>query len=331
MRQAKQDESDFDLYGRDYLSVADLSRAELECVLDLALAFKQGRIKPSTQRQIAAGKTLALIFDKSSLRTRVSFEVAMWQLGGQAVYLAPSDIRMGEREPVKDVARTLSRMVQGIAARLTSDAVIAELAQWASVPVINAQTDNEHPCQALADLLTVKEHKGELAGLRLGYIGDGFNVCQSLLLICALLGVNIAVATPPGYEPKPELVNKARSLACGSIVEISNDPEAAARGADVLAADVWTSAGLEAEAEQRRRDFAGFQLDAKRLSLAKQDAIVLHCLPAHRGEEISNEVIEGGQSVVFDEAENRLWAQQALLALLLGLPGGNSEDRKRGR
>jgi len=306
------------LAGRDYLSVADLSGREIEAVFELALAFKQGRISPAEQQRIAPGKTLALIFDKASLRTRVSFEVAMWQLGGNAIYLSPGDIRMGEREPVKDVARTLSRMVQAITARLSSHQLLEEFAHWASIPVINAQSDLEHPCQALADLLTVKEHKPTLRGLRLGYIGDGFNVCHSLLIICALLGVNITVATPPGYEPKEGVVSKARGLARQSIVEVFHDADAAARDAEVLCADVWTSAGLEAETEKRRRDFAGFQLDAKRLSLAKSDVIVLHCLPAHRGEEITDEVIEGPQSVVFDEAENRLWAQQALLALILG-------------
>jgi len=306
------------LAGRDYLSVADLSGGEIEAVLELALAFKKGRISPAEQQGIAAGKTLALIFDKASLRTRVSFEVAMWQLGGHALYLAPADIRMGEREPVKDVARTLSRMVNAIAARLSSDTLLDDLAHWASVPVVNAMTDREHPCQALADMLTIREHKGGLSGLRLAYIGDGFNVCHSLLLICPLLGVDIAVATPPGYEPQAEIVKKARGLACQSVVEVGNDPDVASRGADVLYTDVWISGGLEAEAEKRRCDFSAFSLDSARLALAKEDAIVLHCLPAHRGEEITDEVIEGPQSVVFDEAENRLWAQQALLALILG-------------
>jgi len=319
---------DVNLRGRDFLSVADLGRGEIEALLDLALAFKQGRVSAVQQRQIAAGKMLALVFDKASLRTRVSFEAAIWQLGGKAIYLAPSDIRMGEREPVKDVARTLSRMVSGIAARLSSDALLAELAEQASIPVVNAQTDNEHPCQALADMLTLKERKPNLAGLRLGYIGDGFNVCHSLMLICALSGVNITAATPPDYAPKEEIIEKARKLADRSAVEITHDPDAAARGADVICTDVWTSAGLEEEAEKRRRDFAGFQLDAKRLSLAKKDAIVLHCLPARRGEEITDEVIEGPQSVVFDEAENRLWAQQALLALILGSPVGPLDERR---
>jgi ornithine carbamoyltransferase len=317
------------LAGRDLLSIADLNREEIEAVFELALAFKQDRIPPTTQRRIAEGKTLALIFDKASLRTRVSFEAAIWNLGGQAVYLAPGDLRMGEREPVKDVARTLSRMVDGIAGRLSSDSIMAELAEWASVPVINAMTNLEHPCQALADLLTVKEHKRSLPGLRLAFVGDGFNVCHSLLLICPILGVNIAVAAPAGYEPKPEIVKKAKGLACESTVETFSDAEAALRAADVVCTDVWVSGGLEAEAERRRQDFAGFQVDGKRLSLAKKDAIILHCLPAHRGEEITEEVLEGPQAVVFDEAENRLWAQQALLALVLGSP--DKGKIKRGR
>jgi ornithine carbamoyltransferase len=307
------------LRGRDYLSVAALDRTEIAAILDLALAFKRRTISAADQRAIAAGKMLALIFDKSSLRTRVSFTAAMQNLGGQAIYLAPSDIRMGEREPVKDVARTISRMVSAVAARLTSDAVIAELAEYAPIPIINAQTDHEHPCQALADLLTVKEHKGRLEGLRMGYIGDGFNVCQSLMLICAQLGVDITVAAPEGYQPLPEITAQARQLTINSKVEICSDPEAAVRGADVVCTDVWISAGLEEETAKRRRDFAGYVLDAKHLALAKPDAIVLHCLPAHRGEEITDDVLESPQSVVFDEAENRLWAQQALLALLLGM------------
>ncbi len=302
---------------RDFLSVADLNREEIEAALDLALAFKKDSITSAEQRKIAVGKTLALIFDKASLRTRVSFEVAIGNLGGRAIYLAPGDIRMGEREPVKDVARTLSGMVDAITARLSSHAMMEELAHWASVPVINAMSDLEHPCQALADMLTVKECKGELAGLRLAYIGDGFNVCHSLLLICALLGIDIVAATPVGYEPQAEAMKAARVLAGQSKMEITHDPDAAARGADVLCTDVWVSGGLEAETEKRRRNFAGFCLDSARLRLAKKDAIVLHCLPAHRGEEITDEVIEGPQSVVFQQAENRLWAQQAMLALIM--------------
>jgi len=307
------------LAGRDFLSIANLNRMEIEAVLDLALAFKREDITREEQRKIAVGRTLALIFDKASLRTRVSFTVAMSNMGGQAIYLAPSDIRMGAREPVKDVARTLARMVSAISARLTSDAIIEELAKWADIPIINAQTDLEHPCQALADLLTVKEHKGTLAGLRLGYIGDGFNVCQSLLLICSLLGLDATIASPAGYEPRPEIVSKARKLAGANKIEITRDPVLAVQGADVVCTDVWTSAGLETEAEKRRRDFANYQVNAERLAMAKKDAIVLHCLPARRGEEITEEVIEGPHSAVFDEAENRLWSQQALLALLLGL------------
>ena len=326
------DEQQISLYGRDLLSVTDLTRDEIESVFELALAFKEGRIRPATQRQIAAGQTLALIFDKASLRTRVSFETAIRNLGGHPIYLAPADIRLGEREPVKDAARTLSRMVDGIAARLSSDEMMAELAQWADVPVINAMTNLEHPCQAMADLLTVREYKQTFSGLRFAYIGDGFNVCQSLMLLCAILGIDFALASPKGYEPNLAIVQKAQELATGSVIELSNDPTVALQDADVVCTDVWVSGGLEAEAAQRRKDFAGFQLNANTMKLAKPDAIVLHCLPAHRDEEITDEVIEGPQSVVFDEAENRLWAQQAILAMILGSPSGEAESKsKRGR
>jgi ornithine carbamoyltransferase len=309
------------LEDRDFISILDLRSEELEMVLELALLFKTGIIPPAAQRLVAPGKNLALIFDKASLRTRVSFEVAIRNLGGQATYLAPADIRMGEREPVKDVARTLSRMVQVIAARLSSPALMAELMEWAAVPIINAMTDREHPCQALADLLTVKESKGRLADLKLAYIGDGFNVCHSLLLLCARMGMNIAVASPKGYEPLAEIIEQAKRTGVHSTVSVGNDPEAAVAGADVLVADVWISGGLEAETEKRRKDFAGYCLDKNKLARAHPEAIVLHCLPAHRGEEISEEILEGPRAKIFDEAENRLWAQQALLALTLGLPG----------
>jgi len=304
------------LSGRSLLSVAELSREEILRLFAVAAVQKKERER---SWEVAKGRTLALIFDKSSLRTRVSFEVAMTQLGGRAVYLAAGEVRLGERESGPDVARTLGRMVDVIAARLSSDEMLAELARGAGVPVINAQTDAEHPCQALADLFTLQERRGELAGLKLAYIGDGFNVCNSLLLICAILGVNISTASPEGYRPREEVVSRARALAAksGAAVEVLSEPEEAVKGADAVYTDVWVSAGLEAEAEQRRKAFARYQVNSGLLKQAKPEAIVLHCLPARRGEEITDEVIDGPQSAVFDEAENRLHVQRALLSLVL--------------
>ncbi len=306
------------LAGRSYLSAADLSRDEIAEVFRVSREQKSGQVSREQMLGIARGRSLAIVFDKSSLRTRIGFEVAMGQLGGHGVYLAPGDVKIGQREPAGDVARVLGRTVDAIAARLSSHAVMEELAASAGVPVINAMSDLEHPCQALADLLTVEEHKQKLAGVQMAWVGDGYNVCHSLLLICALCGVNLRVASPATYEPRGEIVRKAQGLAqkSGASVSVSNDPEEAVAGADVVSTDVWVSAGMEEQAQRRRADFRDFQVNAELLKGAKPDAIVLHCLPAHRGLEITDEVLDGPQSAVFDQAENRLHTQRALLSMI---------------
>ncbi len=308
------------LKGRDLVSIADLNREEILALLERARDLKR-EWKEGGNRPLLAGKTLAMIFEKPSLRTRYTFEAGMTHLGGHAIYLGPNDIRLGVRESVPDVARNLSRWAELIMARTFAHQTVVELAEYASVPVINGLSDLEHPCQALADLLTVWEHKGRFEGLKLAFIGDGNNVCHSLMLICATLGVDIWVGCPPGYEPRAEITSRARELASrsGSTVEIVHDPREAAREADVLYTDVWASMGQEAEAEARRQVFAPYQVNAQLLAFARPDVIVEHCLPAHRGEEITDEVIDGPHSVVLDQAENRLHAQKALMVELLGL------------
>lgn len=271
-----------------------------------------------------AGKTLALLFEKPSLRTRVSFDVGMRQLGGECIYVSPAEVGLGTREPVEDVARVMSRYVDCIAARTFAHETVEQLARWADVPVINALSAGEHPCQALADLLTILEHKGRLEGVSLAYIGDGNNIARSLALGAGMMGMEFRIATPEGYELDEKTVSRAEELARGSgggIVCVQEAKEAAA-GADVVYTDVWTSMGQEEEATQRRDAFAGYQVDAKLMSLAAPEAIFMHDLPAHRGEEVSAEVFESAQSVVFDQAENRLHAQKGALALILGEESG---------
>jgi ornithine carbamoyltransferase len=265
------------------------------------------------------GRTLALIFEKPSLRTRVTFEVGIVQLGGRAVYLSGPEIGMGTRESVPDVARNLSRWVDGIAARVYKHETVETLARHATIPVINALSDFEHPCQCLGDLLTIRERRGELAGLTLTYLGDGNNVASSLLLGGALVGMRVRVATPPGFEPIPQVVSRAEAIAAttGGSVATFNDPEAATTGADVLYTDVWASMGQEEEAAERSLVFQAYRLDQAAVDRAAGDALVLHCLPAHRGQEIADEVIDGPHSVVWDQAENRLHTQKALLLWLL--------------
>jgi len=306
------------LLGRDLLSSADLSRQETLALLDLARQLKSG------ERTIdLGGRVLGLIFRKASTRTRVSFTVAMARLGGQTIDLNPSVTQVGRGEPIADTARVLSRYCDALAIRTFGQAELEEYAHWASVPVINALTDLEHPCQALADYLTLQEAFGpsadDLRGLTLAYVGDGNNVAHSLLLAGALLGVNVRIGCPQGFEPLPAVVERARSLAGeGLSIEVVHEPLAAVRGAHALYTDVWASMGQEQEQAERERAFAGWCLDEALLSEADSRAIVLHCLPAHRGEEISAGAIEGSASRVFDQAENRLHAQQALLAALLG-------------
>jgi ornithine carbamoyltransferase len=301
------------LFGRHLTSIADISPEELSGLLDLALQLKGER------SDLLAGRTLALLFEKPSLRTRVSFEVAMRQLGGDSLYLSPQEVGLGQREPVADVARTLSRYVDCIAARTFAHETVVELSQSAAVPVINALSDYEHPCQALADLLTIRERKGGLAGTTIAFIGDGNNVAASLCLGAAMSGVHFRIAGPPGYELPVTLLKAAQPQvsASGGSLMVLTDPVEAVEGADVVYTDVWASMGQEAEAEVRRQAFAPYRVNAALLAKAAADAIVMHDLPAHRGEEITDEIIEGPQSVVFDQAENRLHAQKAVLALLL--------------
>jgi len=300
--------------GRDLLSIRDLSPDELDMLIRTALSMKRDGSPP-----LLAGKTAALVFEKPSLRTRVSFEVGMKQLGGTAIYLSQSEVGLGQREPVADVARVLSRYVSGIVARTYEQETLTSLAAAADVPVINALSDDEHPCQALADLLTVREKKGKLAGVRIAFIGDGNNVSASLAIASGLAGAEFVIASPPEYSLTPDVVETARDWArrAGGAIETVVSPEDAVQGADVVYTDVWTSMGQEAERRQRMEAFQGYQVDAHLMSLAKPDAIFMHDLPAHRGEEITDEVIEGAQSVVFQQAENRLHAQKALLAALM--------------
>lgn len=305
--------------GKDLLSVNDLSVDEVYQIFDTAKTLK-AKQKKGEEHHLLKGKTLGMIFQKSSTRTRVSFEVGMWQLGGMALFLSAGDLQIGRGEPVKDTARVLSRYVDGIMIRTFAHAEVEELARWADIPVINGLTDHLHPCQALTDIFTAIEHKGMVKGLKLAYIGDGNNMVNALMHTCAKVGMDIAVATPPGYAPSPQVVLEAQADAAvhGSKVTLYNDPKAAAVGADVLYTDVWASMGKESEQAIRQKAFAGFQLNEALLKLAKPDAIVMHCLPAHRGEEITDGVLEGPQSVVFDEAENRLHVQKAIMALLMG-------------
>ena len=300
---------------RHFLSIKDLSREEALFLLAEAARLKcEFNDHRERQRQTLPGRTLAMIFEKPSLRTRVSFDAGMAQLGGHSIYLAPSEIGLGTREAVSDVARVIGSMCDGVMARVFKHETVVELAQYAGVPVINGLCDQEHPCQVLADLQTFREHKG-LAGRKLAYVGDGNNVCVSLMLICAKLGVDFVAATPPGYEPPAETVELASREGA---VEVAHDPIWAVRNADAVYTDVWTSMGQEAEARERLAVFPPYQVNAELMAHAKPDAMVLHCLPAHRGEEITAEVFESAQSRVFEQAENRLHAQKAVLAWLLG-------------
>jgi ornithine carbamoyltransferase len=300
---------------KDLLSIADLGVDDVRRLLSDAIDMKaQGWVST------LSGKTLAIMFQKPSLRTRVSFELAMRQLGGQTVYLSPAEVGLGERESVADVARVLSRYVDAMAVRTFSQQTLETLASYASIPVINALSDREHPCQALADLMTICEKKGELASLTLAYVGDGNNVARSLMLAAALSGMRFRIASPPAYAIDNETLNLARSTALGTGAEIfgTDDPRQAVTDADVVYTDVWTSMGQEAEAKARRKAFARYQLDAKLLSLAREDAVVMHPLPAHHGEEVAVGILDSPRSVVFDQAENRLHLQKALLAVMLG-------------
>jgi len=306
------------LRGHDFVSMDDLSPEEVLRVLDTATDLKR-RAKAGDRPVLLAGRVLAMIFEKPSLRTRVTFEVGMWELGGHAVYLAPQDVQLGARESVPDVARNLERWVGGIMARTFAHRTVQTLAEHARIPVINGLSDLEHPCQTLGDLLTIRERFGHLDGLRVAWVGDGNNVCHSLLLGAAKVGMHVAVATPARYAPDPAIVARAREIApaSGSRIEVGTDAKAAARGADVIYTDVWVSMGQEAEREAKIKAFSGYQVNGALTAQAAARAVVMHCLPAHRGEEITSEVLDGPQSIVFEQAENRLHAQKALLSLIL--------------
>ena len=306
------------LKGRDFLRVNDWDADELIQVLDLA-----DRLKARQRERVAhthlEGRSLGMIFQKPSTRTRVSFEVGMFQLGGTALYLAAGDLQLGRGETIKDTGVVLSRYLDGIMIRTFAQADVDELAAAADIPVINGLTDDFHPCQALADVMTIRERLGGFDGVRVAYLGDGNNVCHSLMIACAKLGMDFVAATPEGYEPSDEVVGWARAAAnvSGSSVELTHDPRAGGEGADVLYTDVWTSMGQDEERERRLADLAGFGIDDALVQLGSERVIVLHCLPAHYGEEITEEVLYGPRSAIWDQAENRLHAQKALMALVI--------------
>ena len=301
--------------GKDLLSVSDLSSEDIRLLISNAIDMKA-----EGWTSLLSGKVLALMFEKPSLRTRVSFDMAMQQLGGHVIYLSPEEVGLGKRESIPDVARVLGRYVNAVAARTFSHQTLEVLAGYSGVPVINALSDLEHPCQALADLLTIYEKKGALEGLVLAYIGDGNNVAHSLMLAASLMGMNFRIASPADFEVQESILHLARGYAIDSGAEIycTEEPHLAVSGADVVYTDVWTSMGQEAEAEQRRQIFAGYQVSSELLSLAREDAILMHPLPAHYGEEVAEGILDCPQSVVFDQAENRMHIQKALLAGMLG-------------
>ena len=301
------------LNGRDLLSLADLSPREVQELLQMAIQLKSQKLK------LQCNKVLGLLFSKASTRTRVSLSVAMYQLGGQVIDLNPNVTQVSRGEPVQDTARVLERYLDILAIRTFAQQELATFAHYAKIPVINALTDLEHPCQVLADLLTIQECFDTCAGLTLTYLGDGNNVANSLMLGCALVGMNVKIATPSGYEPNAAIIETARAIAGKKTqVIITHDPEAATKGSNVLYTDVWASMGQESEADDRMPIFQPYQINEQLLNLADPEAIVLHCLPAHRGEELTDEVIEGPQSRVWDQAENRMHVQKALLASILG-------------
>lgn len=308
------------LFAQEHLlTLQDWSEDEIYQCLSLALKLKTMQ-KNGEAQTCLKGKTLAMIFAKSSTRTRVSFEVGASQLGGNALFLSTADIQLGRGEPISDTAQVLSRMVDGIMIRTFKQTDLEELAKHGSIPIINGLTDEFHPCQVLADLLTIYEKKGTLKGLKLAFVSDGNNMAHSLMIGCSKLGIDVAIASPDGYKPNPTYTawSVANAEKHSSKVTICSDPLEACKNADVLYTDVWASMGQEGEAKKRQQDFEGYQINAECLSVAKEDCIFLHCLPAHRGEEVTAEVIDGSHSVVFDEAENRLHAQKAVMSLLMG-------------
>lgn len=317
-------EAKFPFAQRHLLTLQDWTEDEIYQCLSLALKLKA--MQKSKQPQTCLkGQTLAMIFAKSSTRTRVSFEVGASQLGGNALFLSTADIQLGRGEPISDTAQVLSRMVDGIMIRTFKQSDLEALAKYGSIPIINGLTDEFHPCQVLADLLTIYEKKGTLKGLKLAFVGDGNNMAHSLMIGCSKLGIDVSIASPDGYKPNPTYTAwcVANAAAHGSKVTICTDPLEACKDADVLYTDVWASMGQEDERTQRMKDFAGYQINGDCLKVAKSDCIFLHCLPAHRGEEVTTDVIDGPHSVIFDEAENRLHAQKAVMALLMA--GGKTQ------
>ena len=308
---------------KDFIEIHDYTAAEVREIFDLARDMKAN---PSKFSRALEGQTLAMIFEKSSTRTRVSFEVGMFQLGGHALFLSARDIQIGRGEPIYDTAKVLSRYVDGIMARTFAHKTITDLAEYSTVPVINGLSDLSHPCQAMTDYFTAWERLGDLKGRKIAYVGDGNNMAHSLMFGASKVGMDIAVATPGGYKPDPEVVAQAKADADAARTKmiLTDSMDEAVRGADVVETDVWASMGQEEEAEKRRRDFSGWQVDRRVMSLAKREAIFMHCLPAHRGEEVAAEVIDSKQSVIYDEAENRLHVQKAILHALM-------KDRKRSR
>ena len=304
---------------RHLVTLDDVTPTDIHALFDLAASLK-AKQRQGVTHALLQGKTLAMIFEKPSLRTRVTFEAGMTQLGGHAIYLAPVDIRLGQRETVQDAARNLERWVDGIIARTFSHRTVERLAHYSRVPVINGLSDGHHPVQILCDLFTLWEKRRSLMGMRVAFIGDGNNVCHSWLQGAAKMGLHFTLACPPGYEPDPAVMTRAQeqAKASGARLSLTHDPGAAARGVDVLYTDVWASMGQEEDHAQRLRDFQGFQLDRGMVQQAGPDVLVMHCLPAHRGEEITDEVMDGPHSIVFDQAENRLHMQKAILVTLLG-------------
>jgi len=303
---------------KDLIGLQNYSQDEIYQILSLALKLKQQQ-KDGETHALLKGKTLGMIFTKSSTRTRVSFEVGMYQLGGSALFLSSNDMQLGRGETIEDTAKVLSRFVDGIMIRTFKQSDVEDLANFSTVPVINALTDLLHPCQVLADLMTVYEKKGTLRGLKLAFIGDGNNMAHSLLIGCSKIGIDISIGCPPNYEPSNEIIQLAQknALESDSKVRVTNNPQDAIMDADVVYTDVWASMGQEKESADRIKVFAPYQVNSLLFSYAKQDAVFLHCLPAHRGEEVTAEIIDGFQSVIFDQAENRLHAQKAVMVLLM--------------
>ena len=313
---------------KHFLAIADLTSAEFTSILATAKKLKT-EWRKGGNKPILKNKTLGMVFQKPSLRTRVSFDMAMLHLGGQALYLSPNEIGLGQRESIADVSRVLSRYVDGVMARVFAHAHVVELAKYSSVPIINGLSDLEHPCQAMADVLTITEHLGKLKGLKVVFLGDGNNVARSLMYACVLGGAHFVCASPKGYMLDDASVAQARAIAkSGGSVELIDDPRAAVRDADVLYTDVWASMGQESETAERAKIFPPYQINSALVDLAKEKSIVMHCLPAHRGAEITDEVIDGPHSVVFDQAENRMHAQKAIVAMLMATKKRQVKSKK---